>query len=362
MKIIYSRAAQGRRRQFQIVTQIVLEEGKRYVIKEAACAEAKKHVENTFHNETVISAVYGEHLLRGQWVEGHVLTPYIEGETLGSRLRRYLDEERDEQKARILLRQWKELLIGDEKNICKFVPSKEFEAVFGGADDLEGIEATAVSNFDCSAENIFFLQEGGIKIIDYEWVFQFPIPVEMSFYRVLKTFFECNRGLVDWKKLLELSGLNGECSQRYDRMVDAFAKYTSVDRERGIDYALMGKKFKSGKMLEGKQEAFLYRFPYGLIPEESHIVLYGAGSVGEDFHRLIKTTNYCQLAAWTDKNAGLYRRQGLPVSDMEEIQGISYDYILIAVYLEEVAEEIRGELEAYGIDSDKIVWGKPQLL
>lgn len=362
MKVIYSRLAQGRKREFQIITRIVLAEGNKYVQKEAICAEARQHVENTFHNESLIAPVYGNRLLRGQYVEGRLMTPFIQGETLGSRLREYLGEQDGEEKVRALLRQWRELMIGNEKNLCKFTPSKEFEAVFGEADELQGFEATAISNFDCSAENIFFLQNGEIKIIDYEWVFPFRIPVEMSFYRVLKTFFECNQGLTDWKRLLELAGIAGDRLGRYDRMIESFAEYTSLDKERNVDYALSGKKFKEGKILERNKGAFLYRFPYDLIPEGSEIVLYGAGRVGEDFYKLLRMTEYCRIAAWTDKSAPLYRKQGLPVSDFGEIGHCPYDYVLIAVFQEKVAEEIKKELAAYGVDADRIVWEKPRLL
>ncbi|MDE6603811.1 MAG: hypothetical protein K2K90_17035 [Lachnospiraceae bacterium] len=362
MKVIYSRMAQGRKRKFQIITKIVSANGNKYVWKEAACVEAKQHVENTFHNESVIEPVYGNYLLHGQWMEGGIVTPFIEGKTLGSRLREHLEEQNGEEKVGSLLRQWRRLIIGDKMNVCKFVTSKDFETVFGEADDLTGVDATAISNFDCSAENIFFLQNNDIKIIDYEWVFPFPIPVEMSFYRVLKTFFECNQGLTDWKKLLELAGISRNHCARYDRMIESFAEYTSVDHEKNVNYALLGKKFKSGRILERNKEIFLYRFPYDLIPEGKEIVLYGAGRVGEDFYKLIRWTKYCQIAAWVDKSAEYYRRQGLSVSDLEDIMRVSYDYILIAVYQENVAKEIKNELAALGVSSDKIVWGKPELL
>lgn len=362
MKVIYSRMAQGRKREYQIITKIVSAEGNKYVLKEAACAEAKQHVENTFHNESVIEPVYGNSLLRGQWVEERLVTPFIEGTTLGGRLRELLEEQDGEEKVGALLRQWKKLIIGDEKNICQFVPTEEFEVVFGEADDLAGVDATAISNFDCSAENIFFLQNDEIKIIDYEWVFSFAIPVEMSFYRVLKAFFECNKGLTDWKKLLELAGIAKNNCVRYDRLIESFAAYISVDKRKNVDYALLGRKFKMGKILERNKEAFLYRFPYDLISEGSEIVLYGAGHVGEDFYKLIRMTEYCQITAWVDKSAALYRKQGLPVSDPEEIMHGSYDYVLIAVYQENVAKEIKNELTASGVSPNKIVWKKPELL
>lgn len=361
MKVLYSRMAQGRKKQYQIITRIVFADGKKCVLKKAACVEAEKHVENTFYNENIIAPVYGDRLLQSQWTKGGVLTPYIEGETLGGRLRKSLLEQ-EEGKTRNLLKQWKECIIGNRDNICKFVPSEGFETVFGKADDLEGSEATKISNFDCSAENIFFLEDDRIKMIDYEWVFPFCIPTELTFYKVLKMFFECNQSLIDWKNLLELSGIDERYFEKYECLIDAFSEYTFVDKERNINYALMGKKFKTGKILERNKAVFQYRFPYNLIPEGKAIILYGAGRVGEDFYRLLMMTDYCRLVIWTDKNAQLYRSQGLQVADIEEIRHCTYDYILIAVYQQKVAKEIRTELELFGIAPNKIVWGLPVLL
>ena len=362
MKVLYSRMAQGRKKEFQIITRIVLEEGKKYVIKEAVCKEAVRHMKNTFCNEELLEPVYGDYLLRGYWAEGKLVTPYIAGKTFGNRLREYFGRMENDEKITALLRQWRDLITGSNENVCKFIPSEDFEKIFGKADDLAGAEATAISNFDCSAENIFFLQDGRIKIIDYEWVFPFPIPVEMSFYRVLKMFFESNQGLVDWNRLLELAGIDRNYCVWYERMMDIFARYTSVDEATGIDYALMGRKFKAGKIIEKNKHAFTYRFPYEVIPEGSKIVLYGAGRVGEDYYKLVDMTSYCRVVLWTDKSAQLYRRQGLNVSDISDMIPCDYDCVFIAVYQENVAEEIREELISLGIGPDKIVWEKPQLL
>lgn len=362
MKVLYTRIAQGRKKKFQIKTKIVSENGKKYVLKEAVCVEAKGHIENTFHNEIMLGHIYGDYLLRGVWEKGKLVTPYIVGDTLGSRLRSHLEEKYEEEKAKSLLQQWRKLIIGSTNNICKFKPSEEFEEIFGKADSLEGVDATIISNFDCSAENIYFLQNGETKILDFEWVFPFPIPVEMSFYRVLKLFFESNQGLIDWETLRELSGIEVKNCYIYERLIESFVEYVSVDKEKEVNYALMGKKFKEGKIFEKNKEAFLYRFPYDTVPEGKKIVLYGAGRVGEDFYKLLRMTKYCQIVAWVDKSAPLYRKQGLQVQDRKDIKQCSYDYVLIAVYQENVAEEIRNELIDYGISPETIVWGKPKLL
>lgn len=361
MKVLYSRLDAGRKREYQIITKIVLENGEKSVWKYAACKEAGKHIENIYRNESLLETAYGEYLLRGKLDDGYLVTPFVEGETLGNRLRKSI-EMHDEETTRALLRQWKKLIAGKQSNICGFSSSKEFEEIFGYADDLTGMEATSVSNLDCSAENIFFTPDNKIRIIDYEWVFDFSIPVEMSFYRGVRMFFASNQGLIDWKLLLHYIGINEEHCRKYEQMIDAFADYVYVDKEKQINYALMGGKFKIGRVLEKNREAFGYRFPYALIQEGKKIILYGAGNVGEEFYRLIKLTKYCQITAWIDKNAELYRKQGLEVSDIQEIKHCSYDYVLVAVYQDKVAEEIRKELEIYGVESGKIVWEKPQLL
>lgn len=360
MKVLYSRMAKGRKREYQIITKIVLIDGKRYVVKEAACIEAQKHIEDTYRHEEILAGAYQKYLVPGQLSEGKLITPFVEGVSLGVKLREMLKDGAEEEQIRCFLKQWKKIIKGNEENVCKFIPSKEFEAVFGKADELKGKEATCISNFDCSAENIFFTEEGTIKVIDYEWVFPFHIPVDLSFYRVLKMFYECNRGLVDWKRLIELAEI-GIC-EFYDKLIYAFSEYVSLDKERHIDYSLMGKKFKIGKILDNGNTVFQYRFPYHAIPEGKSIILYGAGRVGEDFYNLIKKTDYCRLIAWMDKNASLYRKQGLPVVDVDEIDQYSYDYILIAVYHEKTAQEIGVELQQYGVMADKMKWELPKVL
>lgn len=361
MKCLYSKLAAGRKKEYQIITNIVLENGEKWVQKKAACEEAKSHIVNTYHNEELMAPIYGDYLLRGRLEDCQLITPFVAGESLGSRLRECIKTQNNEALV-LLLRQWKNLIAGNQSNICKFAPSKEFELIFGNGSDLIGVNASMISNFDCSAENIFYTQEDGIKIIDYEWVFPFSIPIELSFYRALKMFFACNQGLIDWKTLLDLAEIDQKYCHSYELMTDAFAAYVYIDKERDINYSLMGEKFKTGRVLERNREAFQYRFPYHLVPEGKRIILYGAGNVGEEFNRLLKLTNYCQIAAWTDKRAELYRKQNLPVVDINEIVNCTYDYVLVAVYQEKVAEEIREELKRYGVESEKIVWGKPQML
>lgn len=62
------------------------------------------------------------------------------------------------------------------------------------------------------------------------------------------------------------------------------------------------------------------------------------------------------LAAWVDRRHAELQEEGLPVESMDSALRKNYDYVVIAVYEEEVAENIRGFLVGHGVMEDKIIW------
>lgn len=105
----------------------------------------------------------------------------------------------------------------------------------------------------------------------------------------------------------------------------------------------------------------MYLPPYQLLAEKSirRIVLYGAGNVGQDYFRSMKMGSSIEVLVWVDKQYEDCQRAGLPVDDISRMDTVSYDAILIAVNNVGLAEQIRLELIARGIDEEKIVYGKP---
>ena len=60
--------------------------------------------------------------------------------------------------------------------------TQEFQSIFGEQEGLEGKEASKMLNIDLTLDNIILEEESGKpQIIDYEWVFPFPIPVDFIF-------------------------------------------------------------------------------------------------------------------------------------------------------------------------------------
>lgn len=96
--------------------------------------------------------------------------------------------------------------------------------------------------------------------------------------------------------------------------------------------------------------------PFSQIKKDSHVILYGAGDVGQAYFQQIKLTNYCSIVAWVDKEYKLYREIGLDVTDISIINNYSFDYILIAVSDSENARSINSYLLSNGVEQEKILW------
>lgn len=99
---------------------------------------------------------------------------------------------------------------------------------------------------------------------------------------------------------------------------------------------------KEVKALQGKEGIF----PYSGIKEGDKLVVYGAGRFGQELMNFIKGQDKYSVIAWVD---GIGR-----VGNIEDYNSTDYDYILVAVLMLEIAEEITNELIDKGIPENKI--------
>lgn len=110
----------------------------------------------------------------------------------------------------------------------------------------------------------------------------------------------------------------------------------------------------------GKPECFdgtnNYLFPFGKVKPGADIVLYAAGKVGREYYRQIKKTDYCNIAAWVDKKYYLDENILLGIEEPDVMLSKQYDHIVIAIESRKVADLIKAELEAMGIDMAKVIW------
>lgn len=104
-----------------------------------------------------------------------------------------------------------------------------------------------------------------------------------------------------------------------------------------------------------------YVFPFSDLEPGTRIVLYGAGNIGLRYYQQIFRQKELYMVLWVDKQWERYRKT-IPVTSPEELAFHEYDYIIIAVKKETLAEEIRRELTAKDIAGEKILWRIPARL
>ena len=98
-----------------------------------------------------------------------------------------------------------------------------------------------------------------------------------------------------------------------------------------------------------------YIFPFNRIPYGAKIVLYGAGNVGLCFYKQLITTEYASVVRWVDKNWESYVKMDFPVTDIQSILEVEYDYLVIAIEDPTIAGLVKEALFEIGVEEGKII-------
>lgn len=103
-----------------------------------------------------------------------------------------------------------------------------------------------------------------------------------------------------------------------------------------------------------------YLFPFARIERGSRIVLYGFGRIGRDFYEQLRRCGY--LAEIYVMDSFVRKGPGEDYMDVEyiyspqELGGLVYDYIVIAIGDRDAAWQVRESLMDRGINEKHIVW------
>lgn len=144
-----------------------------------------------------------------------------------------------------------------------------------------------------------------------------------------------------------------EKEEQRDRLLTQLDKYM-------VNTTIHGLNEKIG--LSQKNLVKKYYLDESMLEKSKKVVLYGAGAVGKDYYRQLKSSTKIQVCAWVDTNYETYAKQGLAVESIDVLGAITYDYIIVAVLHENIFENILETLNKYVVQKDKIVWGKPYTL
>lgn len=225
-KVMFVRYSNERAKAFAIRTEIVEEEGIRYVRKTALHPEGRRHVRNLVKWQELLNREYASasFLCNVCREEGEgVRLEYVEGRTLEEVLDDLLERGEQEEASRLLLaylRQVREIHHGQP-----FTVTQEFQEVFGDA-HLPGEQTCApVTNIDLVCSNV--IPADTPWVLDYEWTFDFPVPCKFVLYRVIHYYLESSvlRRCLDGERFYGAMGISLSEREAFDRMERHFQKY-----------------------------------------------------------------------------------------------------------------------------------------
>lgn len=197
MELLYVKFNRERKKKYQIKTSIYMENNKKIVIKQAITDEAKEHIYNTYNNWDKIAEFYKEYLIsKPEFKNEKLYCEYENGVTLLEMVQKAA-QNRDDKEVDRLLNLYVDILTGfNKENLLEFKYTDEFAELFGEIKGLEKCKSLKISNIDLNLDNII-LEDNKIKIIDYEWIYDFPIPIDYIIYRNLLQLYANNTDLFD---------------------------------------------------------------------------------------------------------------------------------------------------------------------
>ena len=125
-----------------------------------------------------------------------------------------------------------------------FVPTEEFSARFGARPMPEGMLSAPVTDIDVNFDNFFLTPAGGMTLVDYEFTYDFPVPVDFTVFRALHYLFRRNPWIVE----------------RHGAFVQEAWRLAGIDRARFRLFAAMERSFQL--RVHGPSDALYFFRPF----------------------------------------------------------------------------------------------------
>lgn len=249
---IFAKYNRTRKPQFQIRTRILEENGKRYVEKAALTEASGAHIGSMEEKHEKLSKVNPEvHVLEPHFSEDKqaVRFEFLTGKTLAEELGGQIRGKKAPVEA--IQAAMEQVFSKAALRPESFYVTPEFLEVFGrnpaedsqdsASGELEqqlsalSDASYAVSNIDGLFENLM-VSGGKLYCLDYEWVFDFPVPAGFVRYRNLVYFYYKYEGLMDYENaadFLKEFGIGEELSGLYAAMEESFQSWVHGDGTQG---------------------------------------------------------------------------------------------------------------------------------
>ena len=228
-EIIYVKFSNERNKKYRIKTKIIIDNGIKYVEKSAYGEEAQKHILNMVENYSKLKNCYGGRVLLNKCeLNGkNARFEFIEGETLSKRIDSLLIADKADIAIDEIVKYFN--IVTDVKPIIKFEKTEGFCDVFGNVEFEREYESCPISNIDIVFDNIIL--NNGYNLIDYEWTFDFPVPIKYLMYRAVQNFICSNprRSVIVENGIFDKLNISADEASVFDKMETNFQSYVSKD-------------------------------------------------------------------------------------------------------------------------------------
>lgn len=230
MKIKYVKFSDERRKEFCIKTIIGQDNGQAVVYKEAIYEEGIGHIESIASNADKLKEYYDAEVCGAHLKDKRVYFEFITGESLEKRYNKAM-KSGDIGKIEQLLMLHKSIVVGKKDNVTTYKSNGLEHEVFGDCSIFDGKEALKLCNYDAISSNIFF--ENDIPVfIDYEWVFEGPVPVDVVVYHVILEYYKHHplmEEVYSFVKAMKLLGINEDMIEVLEKTYNNFYNFVITD-------------------------------------------------------------------------------------------------------------------------------------
>lgn len=105
---------------------------------------------------------------------------------------------------------------------------------------------------------------------------------------------------------------------------------------------------------------YTYLFPYEKVSQNSRIIIYGSGDVGQEYLQQMKLTGYCEVVALVDRAYDKYPPMIVPVYPVEKIRELEFDYVVLAFKMGAHVRAVTKALLSLGVLKEKIIYIEPR--
>ncbi len=188
MKLRYVKFSDERRKEFCIKTIIAGDNDNLKVYKKAIFDEGIKHIRDVAENASLLRKYYDTEVCRVVLDGDTAEFEYIEGESMEHRYIAAMKRGDIGEVKRLLLIH-RDIILGNKENETVYSYDGKVNGVFGDCSMFDGQHALKCCNYDAIAGNIIFVNESPV-FIDYEWVFEYPVPTDVVLYHCIHNFYE----------------------------------------------------------------------------------------------------------------------------------------------------------------------------